>query len=142
MQWNAGANAGFAPANATPWLPLAADYEKVNVSAQGEDPASMLSLYRRLIALRRAEPALSVGGYTALPTDGDLIAYIRHDVDRPDGGRRFLVVLNLGAQEQRFELPGRGGTIAVATHNDREGQMVSDEVAVRANEAMVIAMTP
>jgi alpha-glucosidase len=140
MQWDAGPNGGFAPPAATPWLPLAADYPAVNVVAQREDAQSMLSLYRRLIALRRAEPALAVGGYTPVPASGDVIAYVRHDVDCPDGGRRFLVVLNLGDQEQVFQAPENGGKVVVGTHLDREGQTVSDDVRVRGNEAMVIAL--
>src|SRR5688500_7530759 len=61
MQWDDGPNAGFAPPGATPWLPLAEDYRTVNVARQREDPKSLLTLYRRLIQLRRAEAALSVG---------------------------------------------------------------------------------
>ena len=37
------------------------DHAQVNVAAQRADPRSMLSLYRALIALRRREPALSIG---------------------------------------------------------------------------------
>src|SRR6185503_17285360 len=51
MQWDASPNAGFT--SGTPWLPLAANYRTANVAAEHDDPASMLTLYRRLIALRR-----------------------------------------------------------------------------------------
>src|SRR5919198_758685 len=59
MQWDSSPNAGFT--TGTPWLPIAADYQTVNVAVERDDPASMLTLYRRLIALRRATPALAVG---------------------------------------------------------------------------------
>ena len=52
MQWDAGPNGGFAPEGVVPWL-AATDPEARNVAGQDADPGSMLSLYRRLISLRR-----------------------------------------------------------------------------------------
>ena len=95
MLWDSSLNAGFSAA--TPWLPVAPDYQTVNVQAQRDDPASMLTLYHRLIALRRATPALAVGAYTAVEAHGDVLAYMR-----THAGKRFLVVLNLGAQPHTF----------------------------------------
>ena len=51
-------NAGFTSGEA--WLPLSGDRKTLNVR---EDARSMLSLYRKLIALRRREPALSIGAH-------------------------------------------------------------------------------
>ncbi|HET7685646.1 MAG TPA: alpha-amylase family glycosyl hydrolase, partial [Candidatus Limnocylindria bacterium] len=59
MQWDASPHAGFTDAGATPWLPVAPDFERVNVAVQAADPRSLLSLTRRLIALRRGHPALA-----------------------------------------------------------------------------------
>ena len=58
MQWSAAPNAGFTLPQNKPWLPIAADVATVNVEAEQADPKSMLTLYRRLIALRRAERLL------------------------------------------------------------------------------------
>jgi alpha-glucosidase len=52
----------------------------------------MLSLYRRLIALRRAEPALNRGSHEALDAEGEVLAYARNWE-----GRRLVVLLNFGA---------------------------------------------
>jgi glycosidase len=49
----------------------------------------MLSLYRRLIDLRRARPALSVGSYRQLFVDDDLLVYARRH-----GDQEVLVALN------------------------------------------------
>ena len=98
MQWDAGPNAGFARAGAEPWLPLAPDHRERNVAAQDADPRSMLSLYRALLALRRAEPALSVGSYLPVEgTDEDVLAFERRDEAT---GRGLLVALNLGGSER------------------------------------------
>lgn len=86
MQWDASPNAGFT--SGEPWLPLAEDLREVNVAAQREDADSMLALQRRLLALRRAKPALATGAYGAVAAEGDVLAYVRGT----DEGR-FLIVL-------------------------------------------------
>jgi alpha-glucosidase len=90
MRWQAGPAAGFCTGE--PWLPIGPAVAEVNVAAQRDDPGSMLSLHHRLLGLRRAEPALNVGGWNDLGTAGTALAYLR-SVD----GRRFLVALNLGS---------------------------------------------
>jgi alpha-glucosidase len=50
MAWTAEPKGGFT--TGTPWLPVVEPAAR-NVAAQAEDPRSLLSLYRRLIALRR-----------------------------------------------------------------------------------------
>ncbi|MGJ7510588.1 alpha-amylase family glycosyl hydrolase [Variovorax sp. GT1P44] len=90
MQWSAEANAGFT--TGVPWLRLADDWRLRNVEAQTHDAGSMLELYRRLIALRRAEPALNAGSYEALEIEGDVLAYARNSE-----GRRLVVLLNFGS---------------------------------------------
>lgn len=93
MQWDDTPNAGFTTAEARPWLPLAADYATRNVAAQEDDPASMLSLFRALTALRRAEPALNRGSIELVDVGiKDVLAYRRTH----EGSDGFLVVLNLG----------------------------------------------
>jgi len=89
MQWSAAEHAGFS--TGTPWLRLAADWPTNNVEAQSHDAGSMLALYRRLIALRRAQPALNRGNYEALETGGEVLAYARNDE-----GQRLVVLLNFG----------------------------------------------
>ena len=53
-----------------PWLPLNADWRERNVEAFERDACSMLNLYRRLLALRRTHPALSVGDISLLEDAG------------------------------------------------------------------------
>src|SRR6185295_17042801 len=91
MQWNGEPNVGFS--SGEPWLPVADDYPVVNVDAENHDPKSMLTLYRRLLALRRAHPALYAGRYQPVAMTGDLVAYVRRE-----GSEAFLIALNLGAE--------------------------------------------
>ena len=67
MPWSAAPNGGFT--EGTPWLPLNADADRLNVSNQADDPRSMLSLYRALIRLRRESEALSIGDWRLLSAD-------------------------------------------------------------------------
>jgi alpha-glucosidase len=134
MQWDASASAGFT--SGAPWLPLAPDYAERNVAAQRDDPRSILTLHRRLLELRRAEPALSVGGYVPLPAAGDVLAYVRES-----GGRRFLVALNFGDHPQRLPLEaGLAGSVALSTRLDREGEPVADALDLRPDEGLVVAL--
>jgi len=70
MQWEPQPDAGFS--SGRPWLEPV-DPARVSVAAQCEDPASMLALYRRLIALRRELGA----GSRLLAADPGLIAFER-----------------------------------------------------------------
>jgi alpha-glucosidase len=137
MQWDAGPGAGFTTGH--PWLPVAGDYRSVNVAVQRDDPRSLLSLYRRLIALRRAEPALAVGSYTPVPAGEDLVAYLRQQ-----GPRRFLVVLNFDSRPQTFDL-GRvaaSGRVALSTQPNRAGEQVCGSLALRSDEGVVVELPP
>jgi alpha-glucosidase len=98
MPWDGSANAGFTTGE--PWLPLHADWRTRNVVAEEGDSGSMLLLYRRLLALRRAHDALSVGEIALIDAEGDVLAY-----ERRAGDERLLIVLNIGGEEQSFAMP-------------------------------------
>jgi len=128
MQWDAGANAGFCPAGAEPWLPLAPDAGEVNVALQREDPRSMLALHRRLLALRREHEALAHGPYETERVEGDLLAFRR--------GEELLVALNLGPEA--VGLP-TAGTILASTGGEREGERVRGELVLGGYEGILLA---
>ncbi|MGW0804688.1 alpha-amylase family glycosyl hydrolase [Nonomuraea sp. NPDC002799] len=97
MRWEAGGR-GFT--EGTPWLPFAPGRPNVDVAAQRHDPGSLLSLYRRLISLRRASPALRRGGYRSLETGEDVFAYLRTAPEE-----RLLVALNFTPRPVSVVLP-------------------------------------
>ncbi|HSK11286.1 MAG TPA: alpha-amylase family glycosyl hydrolase [Vicinamibacterales bacterium] len=135
MPWSPGPNAGFS--TGTPWLPLAADAETRNVERQQDDPGSMLTLYKRLLDLRRREPALAVGSYRQLPAPPDVFAYAREH-----GGRRLLVALNFGSRPRAIDLNGgEPGTILLSTHGDRQGP-AGARVELRGDEGVLLAPSP
>jgi alpha-glucosidase len=108
MQWSSAPQAGFT--TGTPWLRLADDWPRRNVEAQARDAASMLTLYRQLIALRRAWPALNRGSYESLESEEEVLAYAR-----TFEGQRVVVVLNFGANAAALSpalLPARSIVLA------------------------------
>jgi alpha-glucosidase len=76
---------------AEPWLPWPPDPADRNVATERQDPSSMLSLYRRLLAARRRSPALRTGRLVLLDTDDPVLAY-RRELD--DDER--VVLINFG----------------------------------------------
>jgi alpha-glucosidase len=110
MCWTSQPGADFT--TGVPWLPLGEEFTRVNVAEEGKDPGSFLALYRALLVLRRAEPALSVGSYRERWADPQLLLY-----ERVAGARRLLIALNFSATPcplPRLEDPMR---ILLSTHD-------------------------
>ncbi len=124
--WQAGPGAGFTTGK--PWLRIGAD---VPLSAQADDPASMASLYRALLALRRQHPALSVGTIHDVAAHGPLLTYRRQAE-----GTSVLVLANTG--HAPVDGPAVTGTILLSTQDGRAGQATDGRVALRPDEAMVV----
>lgn len=70
FQWTNGSNAGFTSGPNT-WLPLAADYQTINVATESEAEHSHLKIYKTLVSLRRGSKTLQNGTtkYKALSQD-------------------------------------------------------------------------
>jgi alpha-glucosidase len=107
MQWDTSKDVGFS-ASEHPWLPVPPSAAEYNVKAESHDPNSILSFYKRLIALRRSEPALRNGSYLPLDRENPFVlSYLRKD--RSKGGA-ILVVLNMSAESRTitFDLAAHG----------------------------------
>jgi oligo-1,6-glucosidase len=90
VQWDASPSAGFT--TGTPWLPVNPDHVEWNAEAQRRHPDSVLAHYRRLIALRHAEPVVALGDFTMLLPDHEQVYAFTRSLD----GSTLLVVCNLG----------------------------------------------
>ncbi|MGA8113461.1 MAG: alpha-amylase family glycosyl hydrolase [Actinocatenispora sp.] len=133
MQWSAAPHGGFCAPEATPWLPVPDSATRVNVAAQAVDPTSMFCLYQDLIALRRAEPALSVGRVCDVRASGDLLSY-RREYE----GRAVTVALNLGRRPVSLPVDGRPGHVIAATHTGRAGERVDGALDLGPDEGVVV----
>jgi alpha-glucosidase len=132
MQWSAESNAGFS--DGEPWLPLSADYGTRNVETLRDEPRSILTLYRRLIVLRREHPALSIGAYVGRGVEGNVLWFERHHA-----ATRLIVALNLAREPSALHLPA-DARLLLSTHLDREGEPVGLDLALRSDEGVVLAL--
>jgi alpha-glucosidase len=135
MQWDGSDNAGFCAPGVTPWLPIADDYQVYNVAAEERDPRSMLVLTRRLLELRRALPALTIGSYQSIDQENvHCFAYLRqHD------HQRYLIILNFSPRDQVVTIAGHTeGYIVLSTALDREGFVDLSDIHLQSNEGILI----
>ena len=130
MPWDASPNAGFTEEN--PWLPLGEDYAAQNVAVQQNDPDSILSLYRRLLQLRRQESALRFGLYDWVKSQGSVLAYQRTEEDIT-----YLIALNLDDQPAEFIWEG-SGKVLIGTQRQREGGRIQGKITLAENEGLIV----
>ncbi len=132
MPWDGSGNAGFTTAR--PWLPLHADWPIRNVARMAEEPHSILTLHRRLLAVRRAHPALAIGDFRLLDSEGDVLAY-----ERRHCAGRLIVALNLGGLSQRLELPDWANDCRVLLSTLADAALPGDgAVLLRADEGLIL----
>lgn len=111
MPWTADApHAGFSTME--PWLPIDPRHLPLAVDRQAADPASQLALTRRLIALRKAHPALLSGALTMLDAPDDLLLFERRQDDE-----LLLCVFNLGHRTIDWS-PPEGWRVIEAVNGD------------------------
>jgi alpha-glucosidase len=119
MPWDGSPHAGFTAGE--PWLPLNPDWPTRNVAAEADDADSMLSLYRALLKLRRAHPALGLGDVRLLAAHGHVLAY-----ERTRGEDRIAIGLNLSGEAQHFELP-EGRALLTTSGDYARGRLAPDQ---------------
>ncbi|MFT4189947.1 MAG: alpha-amylase family glycosyl hydrolase [Comamonas sp.] len=123
MPWQAAQpHAGFAPADARPWLPVPPEHAALAVDAQQADAHSMLAFARQWLAWRRGQPLLRTGAlrfFDGVP--GEVLLFERHGggqgdpahpahpVDGSDGSpddsaASLLLAFNLGDVPQHIEV--------------------------------------
>jgi alpha-glucosidase len=137
MQWSLAAHAGFTTPDAEPWLPVGGSYRTINAEVQDVDPRSHLSLFRRLLELRKEHPALHLGSQEIVDAGREeLLVFVRqHNEDR------VLVILNFGSSEVVVDSLEVGGEACVlcSTLMDRHGDVEIGSLELRSNEGLLLA---
>jgi alpha-glucosidase len=99
MQWDSTPQAGFTTVK-KPWLPIPPTSTKYNVETESKDPDSILNTYKKLLSLRRSEPALRDGAQIGINNDDqNVFAYLR-----TTGDANIVVALNMSARPQKIAL--------------------------------------
>ena len=111
VQWDDSAYAGFSTAE--PWIGVGNNYEWLNAAAEVDDPNSVYTFFKRLIALRKAEPIIQGGAVRFLESPApQVIAY-----ERTLGDERVVVQCNFSGCEQPA-LSLEGGSVLISNYDD------------------------
>ena len=113
MPWS-GSAPPFDFTTGTPWLPMPANWAGVTVEVQLADSDSMLSHYRRLLALRRELPELTSGTFDWIGAPDGCLAFRR--------GESIVAVANFSSVPA--ELPH--GTVLLASGPVAAGDLPPD----------------
>ena len=131
MQWDGTAHAGFT--TGTPWIGVVDNYPAINAAAQVDDPDSVYSYYKKLVALRKQHRVISEGQIEFLyKDDPDLLAYRRWD-----GNSQLLVLCNLTGHEAPVQLPAQWQDAGVLLGNYPDA---APAAALRPYEALVLSL--
>ena len=134
VQWNDSANAGFTSGN--PWLPLNPNYKEINVASQENDPDSLLSFYKGLIALRKNPE------YKETIVYGELIPYLEEQHNLMSyyrkGDKTLLVLGNFQKEPQTVKLPS--ACHKVLLNNYPQLNISDDSVILDNYQAVVIEL--
>ncbi|MGD6842355.1 glycoside hydrolase family 13 protein [Bacillus infantis] len=96
MQWDSTANAGFS--SGSPWMKVNSNYTNINVEKQEKDEESILSFYKKMISLKKANEVFTYGQYDLLlEDDKQIYAYTRTLEDD-----QVIIITNLSAKEAAF----------------------------------------
>ena len=116
------------------WLPWPPEADVRNAASERADPGSMLHLYRRVLALRRASPALRRGSWEELPAPDQVLAFRRRE-----GEDHRVVLVNYSDREvdvREVDVAGPGATVQVSSLGIGEGDAFSGRL--RADEAVIL----
>jgi alpha-glucosidase len=103
MQWDSKPQAGFTTVK-KPWLPIPPTSSKYNVETESKDPDSIFNAYKRLLSLRKTEPALRDGAQIGINNDDqNVFAYVR-----TTGDANIVVALNMSGKTQAISLDWKG----------------------------------
>jgi alpha-glucosidase len=113
---------------------LADNWAEQNVESLELEPLSILSLYRRLLALRRSYKSLRLGRYETLTCRDDVFGFARGL-----GRERLIVLLNFSEQRRRVTLNRSDrARVLLSTACDRSGERTVSELTLAPNEAVIL----
>ncbi len=99
MVWESNATyGGFSTGK--PWLPVPQEHIARAANREDVDHQSVLALYRRMIAFRKAHPALIRGSIAFVETPDDVLGFIRTTPEES-----VLALFNLGSSSATATLP-------------------------------------
>lgn len=134
MQWNKEKYGGFSKEE--PWIPMSAEFRKeITVEAQQNDKNSILTFYKKLVAMRKKYPVIAKGKIFFLETETDMVlAYQRIFQEQ-----QIVVFCNLSRKEQDIKIPKEQSSWEILLEN-YEGRKIpfEERYTMRPYEIMVL----
>ena len=134
MQWDVGESGGFS--DAEPWISMNPNHKTINAASQVDDPDSVFSHYRRLIALRKQYDVIANGDFAPLDMEHpSVLAYTRR-TEREE----LVVVNNFYRREVDWTCPVylTGFTCLLSNYADSK---VETKLHLRPYESLVLYRT-
>jgi len=110
MPWNNDVHAGFSKVE--PWLPVVAEHQALNIEKQQADPDSVLNFYKKMIALRKANPALMHGTIELIESHAHGVLTFRRTVST----QALLCIFNMDVIEHTVQHHCTGTLLAQNVH--------------------------
>lgn len=132
MQWSGEKNAGFTKGE--PWIKPAGNYEMINVRAEEGDENSVLSYYKKLIALRKGSKVISEGKITFLEKENEGILAYRRDYEDSS----IAVFNNLTADETEAAADSAWAGYRKILGNYEDSDVRADVIRLRPYESIVL----
>ncbi|QHA91395.1 alpha,alpha-phosphotrehalase [Bacillus sp. N1-1] len=139
VQWTSEPHAGFTTGE--PWIPVAKNYEDINVEDTLNERNSVFEHYQKLISLRKSVDLITYGDYELLlAEDPQLFAYVRNGEDE-----KLLVINNFYETEATFEMPSHievdGYHAEVLISNYEDSPSTFKKVTLRPYESIAYHLT-
>ena len=135
MQWDESENSGFTKGK--PWLPIASDYQEINVEKERNDPKSFLNLYKNLLQIRKENLALAVGKYSIHKASNESCFLYK----RTYNSTKLIIALNFSDKPQTINIENTTTKkIILSTYLDRIEE-IGTNLNLRPNEGCIINYT-
>ena len=138
MQWENAPNAGFTAVDAEPWMTINKDYSDWNVASQVNDPDSVFSYWKKMLAFRKDNADVLVyGSYEPLDeseTGEMVLGYLRRC---QQSGKTIIVLLNFSDTQQTV-LGDKYKNFESAAGNQELDRSEDNSIALAPFEAVVL----
>ncbi len=133
FQWDTTLNSGFSTGK--PWLKVNPNYKTINSEVQEKDPNSVLNYFRKLVQLRKQEPALIYGKYTLLDQKNpNVFAYTREE-----NGKKLLVLLNFTEKNASYNIGISTANSKIILDNYSKNKKIKNNT-LRPYEAVILVL--
>jgi oligo-1,6-glucosidase len=137
FQWNNEPFAGFSTKE--PWIKVNPNYPAINAAAEEKDPASPLNYFRKVVALRKRNPALIYGKYTLLDKENTSVYAYTRELD----GKKFLILLNFTKSPASAHVDINAAKSKLVLSNYQEtpvNRKVDSQIILRPYEALIFKL--